>query len=322
MTIVFLGNEREAFAANTGPVTEATTAGTFNATYCRSSLFCSGSTQAIDSEVLGALATAYTRFDFYTAYVANSGRVYVRWYNSSGTEVFRLTGNTSSQFQMQYWSGATWTNIGGTATAPNSVLSTIQVKIVCGASGAAELLVNDVSVASGTAAMAAVTNIDKVQYVDNIGGGSALYYSRITVANVDLTGYQQFLSPATSNGTDTGGTGTYTDINELPLNDATMISLAAAGDRHDFKSAARSFGSTTVKGVTITARAQKGLSGPTKMKFYLLISGTRYYSPDVSLTTSLTGYEYTWELNPATSAAWTNVAAADANLEWGWEAVT
>lgn len=323
MTIVFAGNEREPFGAIVPSVTEVTTASTFNSTYCRSSLLASGSLSTITTPALGSLATSYTRFDFYSAFVSNSGRVFARWYNALGVEVFRLIGDTSFHLQMAYWNGASFINIGSPYTLVANTLITIEVKIVCGGSGSAELSVNNTSIGTGSASMTLVTDIDKVVLVDNIGGGSAMYYSRLMVATVPMVSWQQFVAPATSNGSDsTDGTGTFTDINELPFNDATLINLPTAGNRRDFKSASRSLGAGTVVGVTVTARAQKGLTGPSKIKFYVVQSSTRYYSPDIPLTTTFTGYEYTWETNPATGLAWTTTAAGDANLEWGWEAVT
>jgi hypothetical protein len=126
----------------------------------------------------------------------------------------------------------------------------------------------------------------------------------------------------TSLGTDaTDGVGTLADVNEQAFNDATFQALSATGQRRSYRAAARTGTSSVVTGVTISCRAAYEEGGPTQIRPYLLISGVRYYGPNIALTLVFSAYQHTWALNPATGAAWTTAQADDANLEFGWEAV-
>ena len=59
-------------------------------------------------------------------------------------------------------------------------------------------------------------------------------------------------------------------------------------------------------GFRVAADVRRGASGPSQVKLYVVIGGTRYYSPAIAVNgVGFVTVAYQWDLNPATSAPWT-----------------
>lgn len=123
---------------------------------------------------------------------------------------------------------------------------------------------------------------------------------------------------ATADGTDTDGAGGYDNINDLTINDSVVTSLGAA-EKRSYKATARTI-TSDIFSVSVAGRLRSSAGGESA-KPYLKIGGTRYYGDTFALSTGFSPYQYVWDLNPATAAAWTPSEANDANMEWGWEVV-
>ncbi|AMK18690.1 hypothetical protein K663_11555 [Sphingobium sp. MI1205] len=241
--------------------------------------------------------------------------------DTSANNVFRVYTTSPGVFWAQYWNGSAWTSVGSSWTITGGQ-SSYAIYLKTGASGANFIvLVDGVIKASGTMGTATV-DVKTIVWGtpdNNLAG----YFSELVVedANLSTVGVVVETEAPTGAGGDATGTGAYTDVDEAPLNDTDIITFGAAGERNSFTSPARTSTLALVRGVGVAARAKRDASGPQNMKFYLKIGGTRYYSPDIALTTGFDAYQYVWALNPATSAAWTSTDANDAALEWGVEAV-
>jgi hypothetical protein len=320
MTIPFAGGETEAFTIISGTVAESTSGGTYDSTYSRCSIAITGSTGVLNSLALGSLATAWTHFEYNTAFISNAARTHIQWLNSSGTAVFRLQYSAGGGvLQAQYWNGSAWTNIGSTFSITTSRAS-IDVKIVCGGSGSMEVYLAGSLVTSGSASMTSVTNIDKVQLLDNISGSTS-YYSQVIVATSSTVGWKFFTKPPTGNGANTAWTGTFADVDETVVSDADFITTAVANDVETYTGAALSLGSGTVKAVVVSMRAKNDGVSPVNIQGALRRSSTNYFSGNLSINSGYGPMVAIWETDPSTSAAWVGSDAASATIEFGAKAI-
>lgn len=314
----FIGSEISAFGT-TASATEVSTAGTFRSSYSRSAVELSTSGETIYAEWDSAVVEGWIHFVMQGILDNDSGDLVLVVTTNAGGNLFRLVTPALGQLLPEYWNGSTW--ISGSVFGPDTGVAPIVIQLVAGASGAYAIYQHGAAITSDEAAFSG-TDMKRATFhcPDN---SSPQNFSEIILSDetISLLGSIVETEPPTAAGTDTGGTGAYTDIDEGVVNDADVLAFASAADRHSFTSAARTQTLNHVHGVSVAARMKRDVSGPQSAKFYLKIGGTRYYSPDILLTESYEGYQYTWEENPATTDPWTVSDANSASLEWGIEAV-
>lgn len=327
MTILYSASELEAFNRSSTNVGELTLAGSFDATYAREAVRAGNGTSTADfaeTPLFTPFTTGWIHFERYQSAGGVVGGTALEVQNSAATPVFRLQHVVGTALQPQYWSGSAWTNLGAAIALSNTTRHVFDVKLIAGAAGSYEVWLNGILVGSGSGMAAAVTNFAKAKFYNTNPGataGNSPHISQLVIADTSTISWKAQSKPATSNGTDVDGTGGFTEISEAVLDDAAILTLANAGQHSSVKSAARAVPvNYVVKGLTVTARAKCGATGPTQMKFYVTIGGTRYYSPAITLTTTFAPYQYTWELDPSTGTTWTKTAVEDATLQWGFEA--
>lgn len=327
MAVTFAASELSGVSLFGVPL-ELTSAGIFRTAYSRLGLSVLNSTSGYIATAPAAITDGWVRFNVYGIFDTDNNPRIVEVRNSSDVPMLRLYGASDGNIgQFQYWNGTTWVQIGSSWTyAPyGNVALEVAIKITCGSPGTATLFFNGTQMATGSIG-ATMANFQSLvmSNADDSGGTLTNTYSEIIFSNTpaSMIGSAVETEAPTGNGADsTDGIGAYTDIDDVATNDADVLIFTAAGQRRSFTSPARTGTLGAVLGISVAARAIRGSSGPTKIKFYLTISGTRYYSPDISLTLGFSGYQYTWAVNPATSLAWTSTDANAATLEWGIEAV-
>lgn len=326
MSAPWIGNEPGDWDSNWSPAAETYGQDTSR---IRSGIENDGGTSRVsDSPLLPARTSGGIAWRFRSNSAWANALQHFRWLNAAGTEVLRVANTASGTQQLQFWNGSSWTGVGA-AQAITTDLSLIAELSFAGLGTSSGDLALRYYPTSGGAAVAewvgsglgltAATDIAKARLVAQSGGLFGVgEYIVSDDSPVGLIGYNRV---GNANGTDTDG-GAFGSIDDTTINDADFLSLASSGNRHSVKGTARNFAGRRVDAVSVTFRGRRGASGPTQVKVYLLISGTRYYHPDtITLSTSFSAYFVSWEDNPATSAPWLNADAENANLEWGWEAV-
>lgn len=323
MAIYFQGTEREAFSVvtGTGGVSESTDAGTFDASFCRASLRITGTSYAQRDWGTSLTGTIWFHAQWRTDN-AGTGQAAAIFLDSSGNQFLRLNVPSNGTFQMQYWNGTAWTNIGSSWAWAINTRYILDIKITLGVSGGVEVYWNNALRTSGSASLTAYANLRSIRLQAHATGvGAGAHWSQIQIADVSTLNHNVFTMTPSTAGTDTDGTGTNADITETTLSDATYVEFTTAGQKRSGKTTARSL-TGTVKAVCVTGRLMRvDATGPQKARPYVLIGGTRYYGTTFALTTGFAEYFYVWETNPATGLAWTTADVNDANLEIGWEAV-
>lgn len=321
MTHIFSGSEREAFGVIGGVVSELTGAG-YDGNYARGCLVLDANSGG--SITTPAFSASYTTFWLhFCAYVSANpdNRTIFVLYNDVGTAVFRLQSPTAAQYKFEYWNGSAWVQLGSVWTCSAGVLYTLDLKVVCGASGSFEFYVGGSLFTSGSASMTSVNNINKFMLSNFAGTNQATRISEVIARDTTTIGMRLESETATGNGADIDGVGGFGDIDELATSDSDVKLLPTSGNRASFTSPARTQGGVGQKVYAVTVTARAFSDSNQSIKFYLTIGGTRYYSPPQLLAGVITGYQYSWETNPATGSTWAMSAAQAANLEWGYEVV-
>lgn len=290
--------------------------------------FDGGTSRVANSPLLPARTTGGVRWTWGTNSAPANGITHFAWVNDAGTEILRVTNTSLGNQQLQYWSGSAWVGVG---SAQPVSLGDYRAELTFDGLGTAAgvLTFRHFDMLSGSLVaewsatgldLTACTNISKARVRAQSGGIMAV--AEYIVCDDPPGGLVGYNRAPNSDGIDTDGGTTYAAIDDLTLNDADFLSLAASGNKHSVKGTARDFAGQRVDAVTISFRARCGATGPTQVRAYLVLGGTRYYHPDtVTLSTSFAAYQVAWELNPANGLPWVGADAESASLEWGWEAV-
>ncbi len=235
------------FAANTlasfnpgASIVESTDASTFDSTYVPGSIKFPANGNYNETPALGTITgTVWLHFELYVASFGASGSGDFVYFYNGATPVYRINNSFfGSQINLSYWNSVTaaWVAASASfATIGSGTRYIIDVKIVLGTS--MELFVNGVSQYSGPAATNSATQITKFRMYSNKPDQN-VYHSQVILANYDTRTAKYTQKAITGNGTYTDGTGTYTDINEAVLSDATSINLPAVGNKKTFNKGA------------------------------------------------------------------------------------
>lgn len=277
----------------------------------------------------GAVDEIWHKFNYSTGSGVTSGVPIWAAKNAAGQIVAQLITTAVNVVQFQIWNGAAFVNVGATF-AYSGTLWRFDMHFVGGAAGYVELWAGPagaqtklLDTTGSPAAWGSAVSIVRIYHEGTrTGGGFNSDVGSEIVQTASTLSTRNETKQPTSNGTDVGGTGTWADVDEAaPFNDSDVVTLSASGQHQSFKAAARTLTQAVVTGVTASCRAWYEAGGPTQIKPYLTISGTRYYGTTFNLGLTPQAYQYTWAINPATSAAFTQAEANAATLEWGWEAV-
>jgi hypothetical protein len=312
MTILFAGGELSAFSASDFTnVTEATASTGRDTTYTRSAIVITNPAAWIETPVFASATTLWVHAEWQTGSASVSG-VPITFYNSVGTAVFRLNGTAGPVLQMQYWNGSTWTNIGTSFGYTSATRYTIDIKLVCGSSGSAELYVSGSLISSASATMTAVTNVNKLRLSNTI---SSSYWTQIIAADESTVGWKLATLAPTADGANTTWTGTYADVDEATtVSDTDFISSANADEVETFTASDASGAGFTVKALVVAARARSG-SGPQNIQMAVRSAGANYFSSSVAnIGAGYAGLQAVFSTDPATGSAWTLANANSAEI--------
>jgi len=299
MAKYFAGNSLAAFSRTTPTIAEVTTAGRFDSAFVSSGINLPNSTDYIQTPTFSATGTIWLRADMYLASLPNA--VPFLTLRNGTTAAYRLTHTAGTGIGLTYWNGSSFVSVG---TAYNgwstSTRYSITLKIVLNSSW--ELFFNGTSVASGSGITGAQTTITDVQ----IGGSNTNVISQVMIADYDLR--DSHLMAAALNGNsaaNTGGTGSYTDINETVLDESTSETVATSGNKMGQTHAAITVPSGLyIAGMVIGARG-RATGTITDGKLGIRSGGTNFSSTGRGYTS---GYEpriYLTETDPATATTFT-----------------
>lgn len=317
MIRAFAGNTLASFSRNSTAIKDGdTTAGSFDPIFVSSSIMVPAPFFIETAKFsTGALTTSWTHNEIYV----NSAAVYnanvdllQEWINSSGIAVLRLVCNYFTA-RFMHWNGSAWVESGGGSFRPAYAgRARYDVKVVCGIGGSIDLysagtLVLSVIAVPGSSLDAAVNNVQSVRFYGGYNSANVLaYYSQIMISDSDTRDarYQQTL--ITGDDISTGGTGSYTDINEYVLDEKTAVSFGSAGLSKNFTKAAVSLPAGYKIGALCISARSRNSGSVADVVHNVRSGGTTYVSTGVG---AVGGYEprcRTWGTDPASGLPWTS----------------
>lgn len=320
----FAGNKLASFFRTIPGHVESTTAGTFDSTFVSNSIFCNSGgegeyIQTASFQDASSATTFWLHFEYHTGGFPNGNGARINFVNSTGTVVARLyhmvTGTQGDKFQ--YWNGSAFVDYGSIFPVSTGVLYRIDMKIVCGASGTIDIWKAGTLATSASSGMnAAMDNIAAVQFT----AYASTRWSQMFGLNFDTRDLRLIEPAINANGTHTDGSGTYTDINETPLDESTAILLPAVNDMKTFTKAAITIPSGyIIDSAWVNARERVTGGTVTDADHVFRSGGTDYPSSGRAPAAAYEPRMYYSATDPATGVAWTQ--SGYNNAEVGIKAV-
>lgn len=304
MAKYFAGNTLASFFRTAVTIQETTTASRFDSAFVPNSInnTASSSTDYMQTVDMGSVTgTTWTHFECYEGSISGDYDVCI-WYNGL-TPCYKMSRlNSASNYRMSYWNGSAWVQVGTTWTITVSTLSRYDVKIVNNTSF--EVYLAGVLVASGTSGFTGGTTWTNIRFY--FRNSNLIYYSQVLAADFDTRDSKYMISALNGNSaTNVGGTGSYTTINETPLDETNGVSIATATNKQGQTHAAITVPSGyIVDAAVLNARGRaSGTITDGKLGFR---SGTTNYSSSGRGYNA--GYEpriYIVDNDPDTATRWT-----------------
>lgn len=239
--------------------------------------------------------------------------------------IVRGTGSTGQVKISSRTSGGVFTDL-ATCTAstfPSGSLQQIDLHAKLAVSGQLDLYAGGVSICTFTGD---TTNGDGSTLwtkasVAGLKSTDTSYYSEVIVEDASTLSknYLALYPNASGNQTQwTGANPCTTILNATAVNDATFVSTSTNSQTEQCATYNTiPSGIYSVDAVQMSARAQRGASGPQHFDFVTRTASTDFYSSDQAPTTSFTNFQnYLQATNPNTSAAWltSDLTAAGFNI--------
>lgn len=352
VTKYFVGGEQEAFVSGShASLGWSTAGGTFDADFARGSVTVADqvNTSYLRIPLTSAQSAFWTSLQHHisnytsTVWSTSQSGTWISWHNASGTALFRLQGVGGSvvqpQIQFQYWNGSAWVAVtAAAAVCPTDARHKIDVQLTIDNSvGVAAFYLDGVLVnsMSGDTLFGSPSSVSEVR-VFTTGYSPTTAYSRTHVSEVQIldvstlgrrlatlaisTGTTDAWTPST--GADSVSTldeaGSYSDTDYASSATANQVYTAVTSD---LSATAQQY---AIDSVVIAYRALRGATGPQNLQGVVRVGGTNYVS-GVSVGNLNTVMGYTWDafdLNPATTAAWTPAQINTAGFETGAKSIT
>lgn len=325
MTRFFAGYSLASFTRNDAGILETTTGpGTrFNSTYVPVGIEIpyGGGTARLITSSFSATSTLNLRADIFSSSAGMTANRPLLSLKAGSTEVLRIRAASpavNNTYYVDQWDGAAYTTPSATFVLDAATRPTVYLKVTGGASGSWEIFANGASVASGSITVAACNSFTSVAF----GCPYSLVnvtWSEIMVADYDIKDSHLLAAVINADSTaNTGGaSGTYTDINETVLNDATAVVVSTSGNKEGHTKAAITVASGfDIKAMVVGVRGR--VSGTiTDGKTGIRSGGVNYSSGGLSFGASYTPTTYIVENDPSTVSPWTQSGfnAAETYLE-------
>lgn len=264
--------------------------------------------------------TLWTHFELFPDDVASGANGGIFWYNSGGTNVLRArcVGGGTNAFQFAYWNGSAFVNAGSPVDFALDSRVRWDVKLAAGASGEIKVYKQGAPVLSVSGLNAAVTNFSMIRFLaQSVAAGAGWVYSQILGADEDTRDHRYYYEPLDALGTLTDGSGSVGDVNETVLDESTFAQLGVSGDERSYTHPTFSLPvGYEIGAVVANARGRVQGSGPTdgELGLYDITAATPYLSGGLSYNGGFEPRGYIWDINPDTSAAWTETDYNDVEV--------
>lgn len=152
----------------------------------------------------------------------------------------------------------------------------------------------------------------------NSASTQATYWSEIIAADEDTRALNLVtLAPSANGNAYNWDTGSYANVDEIVVDDTDLITSATSGQLAQFAvNSSGITGTPAIRAVCVTARAQKGGTGPQNAKMNVRTGGADHLSTTVALPAAMNRIAHVFATNPGTSGPWayTDLTAAGFNV--------
>lgn len=305
-------------------VAEVTTAGKFDSGFVTNAIQCNQGADYIQiigpfldgsSSISGFLSS---RMDWLTNSSPGAGNIL--WLAKNGANnAYRLYCPTGGSLQFSYWNSGTsaWVDWGPSFAVNTLTLYSLTINLTI--NSAISIWLGTVNVVNNTTpptnGAAAITEVRLS------GVNAASFFSQIMAADYDIRDSHYDCKLPSAEGTyGTDGTGAYTDVNEVILDDSTAIQLPTSGQHRTFlKTAIPALpAGMQISGMVINARGRVGGS-VTDGKALCKQGGTDSLSAGLAFGAGYEPRSAFFATDPGTSTAWTKAGFDTA--EPGFQAV-
>jgi len=336
MAILWMGGEDIDFPINLGTVAR-TSAGAYRDEYARCAI--GGPTGNVVSDCVsnpfpgGGITNFWLTARPGIGGFSNAGRAIGLVASSSGALrtgfYIGVPSLASSQICLMTWDGTTSTivatEVGNSWIGPTDINSLkFDLHVVnFGASSTVTVYVNGTAVINytGVTAVGGITSVDSV-CLHGAGSpyGGWMNWSEIIVSDQDTRTFSLRLLVPNATGTTDQWTGAYTDVNEVTVSDANVVSTNTVGQDEQFNLTDLPAGTFVIRGVKEVVRASTTVGATaTKVALGINSGGTVDAGTQQALTTAWLTYERIMQTNPITSASFTTaeINSIQANLRSG-----
>lgn len=319
MSVLFASSNYDGFQlSNLGTLGETNSGAQRDTNYGPAAITLSSLNGADCSAVLTAATTNTTwlHFSYYVSLITVTANTIISFYDVNDVEVYRILGSngTNRVFQFQRLISGSYETILTSSAFTDNVVTITDIKIFTDSSaGNIEIYQGNVLAASftgNTTTDGGVAGIKKIKFVRTLTVNQTYTFSEIIIADEPTVGWRLEQENATGVGTNSGFTGSFSDIDEPILNTADKITSDTNGSTFTAVYAdPTQIGSRIVKAVVIASTVNNTTDSAVGIAKHLIrISTTNYASGAITVpkTNAQTGIFSIFAINPATSAAWSN----------------
>lgn len=330
MAFYFIGGEDHDFTVvGTCTVDTATTAARRTAN-ARCSLKVAGTTgtDGWQTDLPSAVSSLWVTGRVYIAMTGNSGSLGYLISLFDGTTRRLVITNSGGSSLTTTWriskfsaAGVLTTLATASTIVSKNVIQKLDLNVTYGTSGNVKLYLDGTLIIdyTGDITTDGATTLNKVQFghfYASLTGET--YWSEMIVASEDTRAMNVVTLPPSANGnTFNFDTGSYADVDEVTLSDADLITSGTSGQLAQFTIGSSGItGTPAVRAVCVSARAQKGASGPQNAKMNVRTAGADHLSSTIALPAAMNRIANIFANNPATSGPWayTDITAAGFNV--------
>lgn len=317
MTVFAAGSEADAFGVVAGQsFAHESAAGRFNANTSRGAMLVTQGVSEIFLPFGGILSSAWVHFDLYQEAIV-AGTEYISLRNTAGNaSQYRLNIDSSGFITVERFKSAVWTALATTSAAAIVANTRQEIDIFYTrsvGSGVFQIYKDGVSLMNFTGDADTESTIDQIRFRGLTLNSQEMNVSQVIVADENTIGWKLATLPPDGNGAQTAWTGDYTAVDEFVYNPADFIETNTTNQTEtvtvgDINVA---FAAFNVKAVVVAARVTNDSgSAVNDLQAVVRVGGVDYVSSNLSVTKdgSDQARQNIWEVNPATSAAWTQAA--------------
>jgi hypothetical protein len=300
------------------------------AAYSRTGLHVGGvSSGSVNQGWIGAFTTTLTSFwlsaQLYLGGLTSQSELYdlLAFYDGDVRRLI-LVSDGSSHFRLvtQNAAGTRTTLVTSTNTFSSATLYKIDIQVVSyGASATVNLYVDGVLWATYTGDIRTDGSSSLSSFCLGMYSSHSTAFSvwtEVIVSDSDTRGMSlSTLYPAANGNTFDFTSGSYTAIDEATLDDSDIATIAQTTVNSSLLA-----GTPGIHAVCVSARAQKGDSGPANAQLMVRTGSTDYVSSNVAQIASWERSSNIWTTNPNTASPWVYSELAAAGFNIGIKSIT